>query len=358
MGTVLGMFVELEPHLAMYAWGHRELVSSWLKERTERPIAEAWFGTHPTGPTRCSTGKTLAEEIADDPVWWLGDGEQGQLGWLVKLLAAKEPLSLQVHPDAETARQRWESGHASYSDPYEKPEVLIALTPTWALIGFETTELAMRRARDLGAEQLQRVLAQGCGKAAVQLWQDRELAARCAAEIVHGIAQHTDRYPALSAVVERWAADPSVAVTACLREVFLAAGQYVVLGPGLLHAYISGGGLEVMGASDNVVRGGLTVKPVDVAELLQIVDLAPSTVEPRDVATGVEADILPCRIQHIFDDSVAVRGPAIVWCEHGSMELTAGNETGSYQAGSAVFLPAGAGVVQVRGGCVWAVSDR
>jgi mannose-6-phosphate isomerase len=249
----------LTPYLARYSWAHPSLISSWLHQDTNGPVAEAWWGTHPSGPTLTDAGPTLAELIASDPEHHLGR-QASALPWLVKLLAAAEPLSLQLHPDAATAQRRFAQAHPAYVDSNAKPEALVALCPTWALVGLESTATAAHRARSLGAPTLAGVLSEGTAAAAAALWQDPELAARCAAEVARGVREHREDHPALEIVVNRWGADPSVAVAACLRPLHLSPGEAVELPPGIIHAYLSGGGLEVMGASDNVLRGGLTTK--------------------------------------------------------------------------------------------------
>jgi len=244
-----------------YAWGDREFVPRLLGvEPDGTPWAELWLGTHPSGPAHLADGTQLAEVT-------------GPLPYLLKVLAAAEPLSLQTHPNAEQARQ----GHARgiYPDDQPKPELLVALTAFEALCGVRPVPDTIALLDELGSGdgELARVLTtDGAGAAIVGLYRGTidpaPVVAACAGndrpEAVT-IRQLDDRYPG----------DPSVAVALLLNRVTLAPGQAIRLDAGQLHAYLHGAGIELMGASDNVVRAGLTIKPVDVDELLRITDPTP-----------------------------------------------------------------------------------
>jgi mannose-6-phosphate isomerase len=255
MGSVVAV-TRVEPVVQHYEWGDPVFIPSLLGvEPDGRPWAELWLGTHPNGPTRFADGRPLSEAT-------------GELPYLLKVLAAAHPLSLQTHPNPQQARDGFERG--VYADPNPKPELLCALTPFEALCGVRPIAATVSLLHELDLHPLARMLASD-GPGA----------------IVEGLYRRTiDPLPVIAACSSserpeaRWVrrldamypGDPSVAVTLLLNLVVLEPGQTLRLDAGNLHAYLHGAGVELMGASDNVVRGGLTVKPVDVDELLRVFD--------------------------------------------------------------------------------------
>ena len=111
----------VEPVIQHYAWGDTTFLPSLLGvEPDGRPWAELWLGTHPNGPSRLADGRLLSEVA-------------GELPYLLKVLAAAQPLSLQTHPNREQAVDGFQRGVYPYPNP--KPELLLALTPFEALCG-------------------------------------------------------------------------------------------------------------------------------------------------------------------------------------------------------------------------------
>lgn len=242
-----------------YAWGDPETIPRLLGlEPDGRPWAELWLGTHPRGPARFDDG-SLLESVS------------GPLPYLLKLLAAAEPLSLQTHPDARQAAAGHERG--IFPDPFAKPELLCALTEFEALCGLRPAAATVTLLDELGASELAGVVAaEGPGAALRGLYRGaigwQPVIEACADD-----ARPEARW--VRVLAERYPADPSVAATLLLNRVELAPGEALRLDAGNLHAYLHGAGIELMGASDNVVRGGLTIKEVDVDELLRTVDTEP-----------------------------------------------------------------------------------
>ena len=197
----------------------------------------------------------------------------GPLPYLLKVLAAAEPLSMQTHPDAAQAREGFARG--IYPDDQPKPELLCALTPFEALCGVRPVAATLSLLGELGIADgdLARVIAiDGPGAGLSGLYRgvvDPTPVVRA--------CDGTDRPEAVwvRRLERRYPGDPSVAVALLLNLVELAPGQTIRLDAGNLHAYLHGAGIELMRASDNVVRAGLTVKPVDVEELLRIADPTP-----------------------------------------------------------------------------------
>ena len=311
-----------------YAWGDPAAIPELLGvEPDGRPWAEMWFGTHPGGPTVTADGRPLAQLA-------------GVLPFLVKFLAAAQPLSIQTHPNAEQARRGYAREEAAalalddpvrnYRDASAKPEVLVALTEFEALCGFRPFDETAEWFADQGWHQLAVRLSDG--PAAYLRW----ALATPAPQLPAGAPQWATR------IATRHPGDGGVLVALLLNHVTLSPGQAIYLTAGNLHAYLKGTGLEVMGASDNVIRGGLSSKHVDVDELLAIVDvhaLADPLVQPRSASPGLwvyDTPGSPFRVERHDIDGVwrhTSAGPEIVVCTSGSV--------GELHRGDVAYLGAG-----------------
>ena len=246
-----------------YAWGDPVFIPSLLGvEPDGEPWAELWFGTHPSGPATLDDGRPLRDLT-------------GELPYLLKVLAAAEPLSLQVHPDAEQARDGFERG--IYPDPNAKPELLCALTEFDALCGIRPVEATMALLDELGLTErgscLADVLSSDGPRGVLTALYTGTIEAQ---PVVEACATSRREEAAwVGRLAARYPDDPSVVATLLLNLVHLSPGEALRLGSGNLHAYLHGAAIELMGPSDNVVRAGLTSKLVDVDELLRIVDTTP-----------------------------------------------------------------------------------
>ncbi len=280
-----------------YAWGSDSLLAG-LEGRTPTgaPEAEVWFGDHPGDPADVGGGGTLDQFTG------------GTLPYLLKLLAAGRPLSIQVHPTIEQARAGWARESAleaddpqrNYRDDNHKPELLVALSERFeSLSGLRpiADTLALLDALDDndGVARLKEQLsADGDALRGVIGWLlggeaqsevDEIIAAVVAASQQAGTGEWNSTLGAIAGVAESYPGDPGVVVALLMNHVVLERGEGVFLRAGLLHAYLSGLGVEIMAASDNVLRGGLTPKRIDVPELLAILDTTPGEV-PVLRATG------------------------------------------------------------------------
>ncbi len=249
-----------------YPWGDARSIPRILGiEPDGRPWAEWWLGTHPGGPA-------VLED--DTPLRDLS----GELPYLMKILAAAAPLSLQTHPSTDTAVAGFRRENTAgipiddprriYRDMNAKPELLCALTPFDALCGFRRVADTAALLRSLGAHDVAATLLSDGLAATVAGIYRGTIASEPLVRACNG-----HRSPQAELVTDldaTYPGDPSVAVTLFLNRVLLGPGDAIYLPPGNLHAYLHGVGVEVMGASDNVVRGGLTSKHVDVDELLRV----------------------------------------------------------------------------------------
>jgi mannose-6-phosphate isomerase len=321
-----------------YPWGDPEAIPGLLGvEPDGRPWAELWLGTHPNGPSTLDDGRPLADV-------------SGQLPFLLKVLAAGRPLSLQAHPSADRARH----GHSLglYPDPHPKPEMLCALTTFDALCGVREPASTERLLREIGADDLADLLAEsGVGVTIESLYREHfDIASTikaCAGSDLSEARLVTD-------LAAEFPGESSPVVTLLLNRIQLQPTEAIFLGPGNLHAYLSGVGVEIMGASDNVVRGGLTEKHVDVDELLSIFDSTPlpnPLVDVTEVAPGAfryETTGVPFelrRIETTADPSPhAAATDELLIVTHGGDDTWRRGDTVFLTAGESVGLPAGSTV--------------
>ena len=297
-----------------YAWGDPTFIPELLGTRPDgRPWAELWLGTHPNGPATLADGRPLAEVTGDLP-------------YLLKVLAAAEPLSLQVHPDAEQAVDGFARG--VYPDGRAKPELLVALTPFEAFCGLRPVGATIELLGDVGADDLADHLRTNGLRATIADLYQRRFDPRASIEA----CATSDRPEAVwvRRLAERYPGEASVAVTLLLNLVVLQPGEALHLTAGNLHAYLSGAGIELMGASDNVVRGGLTAKHVDVDELLRILDPSPLVQPVMTEAAVVGRYPLP------------EAGCTLVRVDPGAVHVSSGHELSISLDGVAHYLAPGA----------------
>lgn len=402
----------LENPVRDYAWGSRTHLPRLLgREPDGRPWAELWMGAHPTAPSRLADGTSLRDAIAADADALLGRRLHSVFGdrlpFLMKVLAAAEPLSLQVHPTTERARVRAAEQDAAgiardapertYPDPQHKPEMLFALTRFEGMAGFRDPVRTAAILRGLGlgwldemaaeladtrtpSRTLREVVTALLERKGADLERDlRQLReAALSAEVVshsrragrrQGVAddptlverESVRVYAAVARLVAQYPADPGVLVTLLLNHVVLAAGEAMFVDAGVIHAYTSGFGVEIMAESDNVLRAGLTVKHVDVPELLEVADfrpIPPPLWDPTEVDLDRTTALLFSPPVEEFEllslhvrEPVTLRGgPQVLLCLDGFVEVSCDGGSVALGTGSAVFLGDADGAATVSGG--------
>lgn len=279
-----------------YPWGDRAAIPRMLGVDPDgRPWAEMWFGTHIGGPSRVVTmGDHLLDGLRMQPDDTNGKSVllaalAGELPYLLKILAAAQPLSLQTHPNELQARTGFarenrsqipvRSANRIYRDPFSKPELLCALSSFEAFCGFRRPTRTVEHLNDLGhgTSTYARIIAdEGLAYTLQYLFEGSDEVTSLYDNVLLTCAESDD--PHARWVVELdalYPRDPAVLVTLLLNFITLEPGQAMYLEPGNLHAYLRGTGIEVMGASDNVIRCGLTNKHVDTSELLATVITSP-----------------------------------------------------------------------------------
>lgn len=376
-----------------YAWGSRTAIPALLGlEADGGPQAELWLGAHPGAPA-VAGDEPLDALVERDPAGLLGARVRERFGdrlpFLLKVLAAEQPLSVQVHPSEEQAREGFaredaegvprDAAHRSYKDPHHKPEMVVALTPFEALCGFRDPAVSRAALQRLDVPALTPLLdvlddpdpeAALRGALALLLGGEADLEAMvedatAACGDVDPDAGDVD--PDRRTVAElaaHFPGDPGVLVALLLHRVRLEPGEAVWLPAGNVHAYLHGTGVELMAASDNVLRGGLTPKHVDVAELRRVVDHRPVPV-PRVVPVeraGARVwrpgpDELELWQLHP-DGGAPVDGPAdgprVVLCTEGRVDLATDGGALRLARGGAALVRDDDGPLRVGGeGVVW-----
>ncbi|MGX5680765.1 mannose-6-phosphate isomerase, class I [Schumannella luteola] len=382
------MFVAITNSPRDYAWGSRGAISALLgAERTDAVEAELWLGAHHGSPSRIVDPSTtggasdLAEWIAADPATATGDGDAVTLPFLLKVLAAGSPLSLQAHPTPEQAEIGFareeaagipiDAAHRNYKDPYAKPELILAVSDEFgALCGFrpasETRE-AIGRLLELAAQSdedargpLTHWLDRLGGDDSIQsVFEWLISSGEGVDELVAAVARLVSANPGFATqrtIAEAYPGDPGLVISLLLHEVTLAKGEALFLPAGNIHAYLHGVGIELMSSSDNVLRGGLTPKHVDVPELLSVLDFRPL---PAPYLIP-EVPVPDVRIFHPegtdfelveFEGAglLPLDGPAIALCLDGSFELTGGRGSASLSRGEIVYVTPDEGDLTVAG---------
>ena len=358
-----------------YPWGSTsEIARVRGTDPSGLPEAELWLGDHPGNPARVeSTGESLIEWGEEHPEQF----GRRPLPFLLKLLAADSPLSIQAHPNREQAERGWarendrgiapDSPQRNYRDRNHKPEVIIALTEFAALCGFRP---AAERTRILdflessgieGIRTFRPLCDRGLDTAVEWLLRrepgvDEFLAALNGLNALSGEPDIDVALHLAGALASQFPDDPGAAVSLLLNHVVLQPGDALFLPAGNIHAYLHGTGIEVMAASDNVLRGGLTTKHIDVDELLDILDfreldeprLQPEVAGPvRTFDPGLD-DFVVTEIVARGLVPVSIAGPCVALVTDGNLTLTANTEHRVAQ-GDALFVESGETLTRVTG---------
>ncbi len=351
------------------------------------PEAELWIGAHPDSPSHLEVDgerTALDDLLASDPDSLLGTSvatAHGRLPFLLKVLAAGAPLSLQVHPTLAQARRGFAAENAAgvprdatyrnYRDDNHKPEMLYALTEFTALCGFRQLSESAQLLRTLAVavqdplasaelERLARILDDDghedpLGTVFAGLLNMDDAGREAHDTALKSLANDGGTDPALlaaAALAEDYPKDPGPVLSLLLNLVTLKEGEAIWLPAGNVHAYLEGLGIEVMSSSDNVLRGGLTEKHVDVDELMKTVDFTPLDVPRVHINRTPDGEELlqpPCsefQLQRITFDGDANRvplsqnGPCLVLAVHGEVTLTSGMDELTLAPGESAFVPA------------------
>jgi mannose-6-phosphate isomerase len=364
------MFVGLTNTPRDYAWGSTTAIAALLgRTPSGRPEAEYWLGTHPGSPARLtepevSGGATLLSQLTTLP-------------FLLKVLAADAPLSLQAHPTAEQAWAGFARENAlgipvdaperNYRDALPKPELIFALSEEFvALCGFRavagTRALLDRISGDPVIDAFrQRLVGDDALRGVFEWLISRapgvdDLVARVVARAKDDSAEEFRMVGELAAA---YPGDPGIVIALLLNRVVLSPGEALYLRAGNIHAYLRGVGIELMAASDNVLRGGLTPKHVDVDELLSVLDFraveAPLLL-PEEPGRGLRIyrpDVPEFELAVIQPDAGAISftptGEALLLCTNGEVTVVGAVSQVGLARGESVYVSADEGALEFAG---------
>ena len=300
------MIYRLTGQVQHYAWGGKDYIASLigLNSAKDQPCAEWWLGAHPSAPSEIEnvTGKqSLIEFLSQNPTA-LGQASRQQFGdelsYLLKILDVEKPLSIQLHPTKDQAEKGFEAENAkgvaltdgtrTYKDRNHKPEMMIALSDFWLLHGFKTKSQLLAT---LNTRPSLQSLAEKLGKQSLaEFYADVMLAeqstlANWLLPIIEANQQSYKNgeleldnpdywvlYTMEAMAISPEKLDAGLVCFYLFNIVHLKEGEGIFQDAGIPHAYLRGQNVELMACSDNVIRGGLTPKYVDIVELLKIVD--------------------------------------------------------------------------------------
>jgi mannose-6-phosphate isomerase len=389
---------KLRNQIKHYQWGSPEWIPRLMGTPNQdgRPWAELWMGSHPGAPSLIETGRpldagepsSLGELIARNPAYCLGETgakQYGALPFLFKLLAAEKPLSIQAHPNRAQAREGFERENRAglaldapgrnYRDPNHKPEIICALSPFTGMCGFrKPAEIKGLLAAFLSPPEAGTSLVKGFAPLIKALDAEStaaalrnflaalfDLSAGLRAELTAYIlgaknsgGVSTAQWELMRRFAELYGGDPALIAPLYLNLFSLAPGEAVFLRAGVPHAYIHGFGIELMANSDNVLRGGLSPKHVDVPELLRILDFSPLRPEifmaPPEDSDGGACFTYPAPCGEFAltvmrggggERTLAPAGAAICVVTQGEVLISGEHERVTLKSGESVFIPAG-----------------
>ncbi|KRC52240.1 mannose-6-phosphate isomerase [Leifsonia sp. Root227] len=395
------MFVRIGNTPRDYAWGSTTAIAGLLGTTPSgKPEAELWLGAHPgspsviADPSQTGGAADLAAWTAADPQTSLGQPD-AHLPYLLKVLAAAGPLSLQAHPSSAQAAEGFarenaagiplDSPERNYKDPFHKPELIYALSDTFdALCGFRDVARSaaiFSALAETAADGEQAVISAFAAtltgeptavlRAATEwlLGGDHSVGELVGAVVATAIAIEPD--PAgddlavaadtVRMLAEAFPGDPGIVLALLLNRATLRPGEVLYLPAGNIHAYLRGLGIELMAASDNVLRGGLTPKRIDVPELMSILDFRPIVATPMAAehpAPGVDVfrpDVPDFALDHVTvgaatpSTRIPLPGAGIAICTAGSVQLAGEHDGLTLARGESVFITPDEAAVTVSG---------
>ncbi|PYY36241.1 mannose-6-phosphate isomerase, class I [Curtobacterium sp. MCJR17_055] len=377
-----------------YAWGSVSAIPELLgRTVTGVPQAELWLGAHAgspsvvVNPAMVGGADTVLDWITAEPETALGTDRSG-LPFLLKVLAAAAPLSLQAHPTPEQAREGFDREEAAgvplddparnYKDPFPKPELVVALSERFeALSGFRPVADALAEVEvlDAGSGRLGPLVVhlQHGLEDTVRWLEETDDSARAVIGAVGHLATEavaaagadgrvTPNTATAADLARAYPEDPGVVVSLLMHRVTLARGEAMYLPAGNIHAYLDGLGIELMAPSDNVLRGGLTPKHVDVPELLRVLDFTPHPaplLEPEHLAPAVDRfapEGVGFALVRVTNDgrpvgaggTAPLDGPSIAICTEGVVTLVGAHSATLLRRGESCYITPDEGDVTVE----------
>ncbi|QTA88530.1 mannose-6-phosphate isomerase, class I [Desulfonema magnum] len=381
-----------------YAWGSHTAMSELLgkKPPSDNPQAELWMGAHPKAPSRVKSGGkwiSLSALIEKNPEDILGKAVaekfNNKLPYLFKVLAAAKPLSIQAHPNQKQARQGFErenrlnipldAANRNYKDDNHKPECICALTPFWALNGFRKISdmlplmerICPKRLENEVDDLLKQPDRRGLtrffhGLMTMDLHRQKEVIANAVVN-AHKYAEDDPVFKWIIKLHSVYLSDIGVLSPIFLNLICLDPGQAMFLPAGELHAYLDGVGIELMANSDNVLRGGLTPKHVDLTELLRVLNfqerdlniLTPQKISKYESVYSGKADEFVLSVvsvkKNMTNATFATKSVEMLLCTKGTARIIPADKkyTVKVNKGTSVIIPAAVEKYRIEGNAVF-----
>ena len=384
------MIYRLTNTIQEYTWGDKHSLSELLglPNVAGRPQAELWMGAHPKSPSMIFKGTekiSLDKFISRSPMSSLGEytkNKFGKLPFLFKVLAAGEPLSIQAHPNLIQAKSGFarenkeniaiDAFNRSYKDDNHKPEIICALTSFQAMNGFRPIEQIVANLKlinDKFLNNLVNILQDQSNPRGLKIFFESIM--RCGKEEKLNILSNTCRmarnihdstFEWVLKLNKQYPDDIGAICPLFLNMITLKPGEAMFLEAGKLHSYLHGVGIELMANSDNVLRGGLTPKFVDIDELIKILTFEVSIVHIVKPKGFLTEKFFPDFVDEFSLSYIEVlesasyemeqnRKPSLLLCTHGSGKIYDGEEYMNIEKGQSFFIPADQLVIKISGLC-------
>ena len=361
--------IALTPALQRFDWGSSQGIPDLLGFAPDGgPYAEAWWGAHPSAPSVTASGP-LDKVIAADIVGTLGAAvarDYGKLPYLLKVLSIARPLSIQVHPTLETARAGFASEedggvamtdpHRNYKDASHKPELLLAVTDMTVLSGFRPEVELMRDLDRLGGEDAAslRVSLEADGIAGYVLAVLTRDHSDALDRLAQGLSGGSITAQIAADALAHHVRDNGALVALAMNAVALKPGDAIFTPAGTVHCYIRGDGVEIMANSDNVVRAGLTHKPINANLLRELAVLSPGApAVPTETIIGsarrLSTDATEFELVVVSDGAYDTEsGPRIVLAIDSDARVQTDRDAAILGRGDSVFVAADEGLLHIE----------
>tara|TARA_B100000161_G_scaffold229234_1_gene176092 strand:- start:2114 stop:3271 length:1158 start_codon:yes stop_codon:yes gene_type:complete len=372
----------LSPNIQHYHWGDYSFIPELQgRPKGDQPEAELWMGAHPTSPSRTvESDRGLDEIISTEPQNTLGPqaGDfQNELPFIMKILAIREPLSIQVHPNAQQAEEGFTSaqsnltGAQSYSSPRGKEEVVCALTETDLKFGFREVNEIYAIIDAVGHSDFSRLKgslsretsAEGLKEAIQKILLTDSDTIRSIAETVLSsdmsatvINEKETKY--FTSLVEIYPDDPGLLLFLLMNFITLEPGDFLYVSPGVTHAYLRGNVVEITSNSDNVIRCGLTPKHINVDEFFSIASFVSEQPQIQTPVESVHTYVSPTpftltRLNLNEEFEATLQGPEILISTQNNFTITNKSENSFHvEQGHPVWVPFSDTSYKITGNCL------
>ena len=372
----------LASNIQYYHWGDYAFIPELQgRPKGDQPEAELWVGAHPTSPSKTvESNRGLDEIISSDPQNTLGPQAsdfQNELPFIMKILAIREPLSIQVHPNAQQAEEGFTSPQSgltvaqSYSSPRGKEEVVCALTETDLKFGFRELheihaiidaaghsdfsrlkEILSRETPTEGLkESIQKILSTDADTI-------RSITSTVLSSDMSTTVINEKEMKYFTSLTETYPDDPGLLLFLLMNFVTLEPGDFLYVSPGVTHAYLRGNVVEITSNSDNVIRCGLTPKHVNAQEFLSIASFVSEQPKIQTPAESVHSYESPTpfmltRLDLDEEFETAVQGPEILISTQNHFNITDNSPKSMHvEQGQPVWIPYSDTSYKITGNCL------